>query len=115
MDDTLEILTPRRRQSPVTVQEAREVRATISPVVHRIGSWQRFLTMLRAKIGRGGANDLRLVGTCRNIAQEVASARRVVASRLPERLRGHGRVVDLERSLQTVERAATKALHDLGY
>ena len=91
------------RQKQVDVQERHEVQAAIAPVIAKIGHWQMALTMLKAKVSRGNGDPLQLVGTCRGIAQQVASGRRVVQRAIPERLRRHGRVIAIERSLAMIE------------
>ncbi len=90
------------RQKQVDVQERHEVQAAIARVIAKIG-WQMALTMLKAKVSRGNGDPLQLVGTCRGIAQQVASGRRVVQRAIPERLCRHGRVIDIERSLAMIE------------
>jgi len=101
------------RQKPAHVADTREVRAAIAPIVARIGRWQIALTMAKAKASRANVDPLQLIGPCRGIAQEVASGRRVVQRAIPDRLRGHGRVLDVERALAMVELTANDALQAL--
>src|SRR4051812_8192764 len=103
---SLELSEPavrKTRQKPAGVQERREVKEAIAPVLARIGRWQIALTMVKAKIGKGNADPLQLTGACRAIAQEVASGRRIIHRAIPDHLRAHSRVVDIERSLATIE------------
>lgn len=113
---SLELSEPavrKTRQKPAGVQERREVKAAVAPVMARISRWQVALTMLKAKIIRGNVEPLQLTGACRAIAQEVASGRRVIQRAIPDRLRTHSRVVDIERSLATIELQATELQREL--
>ena len=113
---SLELSDPsvrKSRQRPADTQDKREVQAAVAPVVARIGHWQRALTLVKAKVVRGNADPVQLTGACRAIAQEVASGRRILHRAIPERLRGHGRVLDVERCLAMVEVQATDVLREL--
>jgi hypothetical protein len=101
------------RQKPADAHERREVKAAVAPVATRIGAWQVALTMIRAKIGRGNVDPVKLTGACRAIAQEVASGRRIVQRAIPDRLRTHSRVVDVERALATIELQAVEFQREL--
>ena len=113
---SLELSDPsvrKSRQRPAATQDKREVQVAVAPIVARISSWQVALTLVKAKSSKGNADPMQLTGACRAIAQEVASGRRILHRAIPERLRGHGRVLDVERCLAMVEVQATDVLREL--
>ena len=113
MSDVLETTDRKRRGTRTEVLDAREVRAAVAPVQARIGHWQRTLSLMKAKASRSNTDPVPLAGMCRSIAQEVASSRRIVQNAVPDRLRSHSRVLDIERSLTVVETIVTGLLRDL--
>ena len=102
------------RQTQEAILDNRDIRAALSPLIERVGRWQRTLALMKAKISRGNTGPLQLLGACRAIAQEVASGRRLMQRVIPDRLRSHGRVLDIERALAMIEFQAADVQREPG-
>jgi hypothetical protein len=96
---------PKRR---VVSHHNRDARAAIADVVSRFAGWRYALTLMAAKIARLQSDDgsHRMRQQCRDIRRQVADARTDLIVRLadePASVRGHSRVVDIERALDGIE------------
>jgi hypothetical protein len=104
----------RHRAPPTDMAAAREARAAIAQVAAELAVLHGKVALIaaRARHPESGTTRAQLVNECRRVEDAVLAARTELIVRLmdtPPSVAGHSRVVDVEKSLDSLERALAEA------
>jgi hypothetical protein len=101
-----------RPQRPRAVDHVnRDVRLIITDTLSQFDHWRDRAALLQASVERKGADRKAIRQECTSIREGILQARTdliIGLAESPARISGHGRVVDVERALDSLEETLTQ-------